>query len=315
VRHNLVEALRGNPLAVFVVPGAVQEVEKARAQLAGPLKEIKEVEDSAKIMLEQYKKEQGQAETVLIKKALEELTSHIIDELYRETVKAENKRARKKAAERRKKEEARKAKSMATSVETTTEQSSAETLPLGPSTAQLQLGSAEGEPFDQHISGQKIQPATDLPLASEPSSESEQEEEETFKYQPFVKQSSPQGASSSDEASPTTAPAASMTRLTLKPRIHQLWETFWAPGIRWMEWKDFMQLFMHQNLGFGIQPVGGSVRNILYPSSLLPSRTGRDHFIVHEPHGRTTLGPSTIRSIQTKLAEDFGWSSETFQAE
>ncbi len=95
--------------------------------------------------------------------------------------------------------------------------------------------------------------------------------------------------------------------MTLKPKIHALWETFSAEPS--MEWSDFQTMIT--KIGFGIEPNGGSIRRILYPE--IRSTTGRRHLIVHEPHGAfTTLGPDTLSYLRSALSEDFGWSRRSF---
>ena len=132
---------------------------------------------------------------------------------------------------------------------------------------------------------------------------------EEFRYQPFVRDAA-QGGADEEEAAAAAAIAAVPS---LKPRLHALWEQFWrAP---WMEWTDFTKLFMNETLGFGINPMGGSIRHVIYPLTT-PSTTGKKYFVVHEPHGdRTTLGPNTLGDIREHLARDFGWSLASFQAE
>ena len=83
-----------------------------------------------------------------------------------------------------------------------------------------------------------------------------------------------------------------------------------------MKWDDFLSLVTDEAIGFGVNPKGGSYVQIIYGAER--SQTGRGHFTLHKPHGpgrkERTLGPNTLRSIREYLAEDFGWTYESFRS-
>ena len=72
-----------------------------------------------------------------------------------------------------------------------------------------------------------------------------------------------------------------------------------------ISWRDFLNFMV--DLGFCIEPVGGSVYALVLSSS------GRGRINVHPPHPESTLQTYHLRNIGTGMAKAFGWSRENFR--
>lgn len=169
------------------------------------------------------------------------------------------------------------------------------------------VSSANGTPLEVPAEGDDAlkEPSSTAQVQSSSEEESEQEEGpidlKPWEAYPQKKTSSPSQVLFPDEKAPSL--------ISVKRETYDLWCHFYTH--RTMEWKDFLPMITQT--GFGIEPNGGSIHRLLYPKSF-PSHTGRNHLVVHKPHGQfSALGHRTIGYLRQAFEQDFGWSLESFK--